>query len=244
MSVLYYRDSNGIFKPLPTIQGKSAYQGALEGGYHGAEEEFNQMLANLHTAHIPTPTSASVGQTIRVSAVDENGKPTEWEAVNFPEGGGGGGGGSSGGVWRRLRKFTTDGTEMHISISTDDNGDSFAVDELIFRSVVSATTSTTTGINTFDVYDNVNNKLAICVSTFFRPNTENTMRVSILSDNLVEAERINNRLYPDPGQKFFVDNACAKLVIARSIGKITKLSMNFQGANPLDAGIEIEVYGK
>lgn len=33
-------------------------------------------------------TGAEVGQTIRVKAVDENGKPTEWEAVDFPEGGG------------------------------------------------------------------------------------------------------------------------------------------------------------
>ena len=29
--------------------------------------------------------TATVGQTIKVSAVDENGKPTEWEAVNMPE---------------------------------------------------------------------------------------------------------------------------------------------------------------
>lgn len=30
--------------------------------------------------NIPTPTTATVGQTIVVKAVDENGKPTEWEA--------------------------------------------------------------------------------------------------------------------------------------------------------------------
>lgn len=28
-------------------------------------------------------TGATVGQTVKVSAVDENGKPTEWEAVDF-----------------------------------------------------------------------------------------------------------------------------------------------------------------
>lgn len=32
-------------------------------------------------------SSASVGQTIKVKAVDENGKPTEWEAVDFPDSG-------------------------------------------------------------------------------------------------------------------------------------------------------------
>ena len=33
-------------------------------------------------------TAASVGQTIKVKAVDENGKPTEWEAVDMLSGGG------------------------------------------------------------------------------------------------------------------------------------------------------------
>lgn len=32
--------------------------------------------------------SATVGQTIKVKAVDENGKPTEWESADFPESGG------------------------------------------------------------------------------------------------------------------------------------------------------------
>lgn len=36
----------------------------------------------LYTSGIVPPASAAVGQTIRVSAVDENGKPTEWEAAD------------------------------------------------------------------------------------------------------------------------------------------------------------------
>ena len=36
-------------------------------------------------------TSAAVGQIIKVKAVDESGKPTEWEAADMPSGGGGGG---------------------------------------------------------------------------------------------------------------------------------------------------------
>lgn len=35
---------------------------------------------------IPVPSISSVGQTIRVLAVDKNGKPIKWEAVNFPAG--------------------------------------------------------------------------------------------------------------------------------------------------------------
>lgn len=48
---------------------------------------------------IPIPETAEVGQTIVVKAVDENGKPTEWECADFPEG-------SSGG-WKILTDQTT-----------------------------------------------------------------------------------------------------------------------------------------
>ena len=34
--------------------------------------------------YIPAPATAEVGQTIVVKAVDENGKPTEWEAADMP----------------------------------------------------------------------------------------------------------------------------------------------------------------
>ena len=37
---------------------------------------------------IQSPTNAEVGQTIVVKAVDENGKPTEWEAADMASGGG------------------------------------------------------------------------------------------------------------------------------------------------------------
>lgn len=34
---------------------------------------------------IAAPSTANIGQTIVVEAVDENGKPVEWEAVDMPE---------------------------------------------------------------------------------------------------------------------------------------------------------------
>lgn len=37
---------------------------------------------------IPVPVSAAVGQTIAVKTIDENGKPIEWEVVDFPTSGG------------------------------------------------------------------------------------------------------------------------------------------------------------
>ena len=54
-------------------------------------DQLNHMESGIERA-IPNPDTAAVGQTIRVSAVDDSGKPTAWEAVDFPTGGGGGGG--------------------------------------------------------------------------------------------------------------------------------------------------------
>ena len=97
------------------VDGKSAYQYAVEGGYTGTEEAFAAKLAaekfvnpNALTftgavtgsydgsvpleVEIPSggggitvTNTAAVGQTIKVSAVDETGQPTEWEAVDIAE---------------------------------------------------------------------------------------------------------------------------------------------------------------
>lgn len=96
--------------------GKTAYEYAQGGGYTGTEEEFSTRLAQEIPAVdstltqsgqaadaaavgdrlsalseeisdcIKAPPSAEVGQTIVVKAVDEDGKPTEWEASDFPDG--------------------------------------------------------------------------------------------------------------------------------------------------------------
>ena len=89
--------------------GKSAYKYAQDGGYTGTEEEFAEKLASgggsgihigpsepqngekvwIDTDEEPEETgggvnvTAEVGQTIIVKAVDENGKPTEWESADY-----------------------------------------------------------------------------------------------------------------------------------------------------------------
>ncbi len=75
---------------------------------------------------IAPPATASVGQTIVVKAVDESGKPTEWEAADLPSGGGG----SGGSIW--LQPFELMGTatlqedcERWVITQTDD-GTTFA----------------------------------------------------------------------------------------------------------------------
>lgn len=61
------------------------FTGAVTGRYDGSaplEVEIPSGGGGLTVTN-----TAAVGQTIRVSAVDETGQPTEWEAVEFPAGG-------------------------------------------------------------------------------------------------------------------------------------------------------------
>ena len=65
-------------------------------------------------------TSAAVGQTIKVKAVDESGKPTAWEAANMPSGGGEE-------DFELIRAISITESINEISISTDENGNSFSL---------------------------------------------------------------------------------------------------------------------
>lgn len=85
--------------------GKSAYQYAVDGGYVGSEDEFAEKLAQetkihvgpeppedgstlwldtdeLGEAYVPVPTAATVGQYLRVTEVDEDGKVVVTETVD------------------------------------------------------------------------------------------------------------------------------------------------------------------
>ena len=68
-------------------------------------------------------TSASVGQIIKVKAVDESGKPTEWEAANMPSG-------SGGERWRLVRTITLEENVTAIDISEDNDGNPFALKKI------------------------------------------------------------------------------------------------------------------
>lgn len=59
------------------------YQGGLQVGGNAQDDGAKSVL--LEGDAIPVPSTAFVGQTIVVKAVDDTGKPTEWEAVDMPE---------------------------------------------------------------------------------------------------------------------------------------------------------------
>ena len=49
----------------------------------------NKVVTSALAGKITAPTTAAVGQIIKVKSVDGTGKPTEWEAADMPSGGGG-----------------------------------------------------------------------------------------------------------------------------------------------------------
>lgn len=63
-------------------------------------------------------TSAAVGQIIKVKAIDESGKPTAWEAANMPTGKE---------DFEFIRAINITESTNAISISTDENGNSFSL---------------------------------------------------------------------------------------------------------------------
>ena len=61
-------------------------------------------------------TSAAVGQTIKVKAVDESGKPTEWEAADM-----------AGDKWELINEITFSESANGCVINTDSNGAAFSL---------------------------------------------------------------------------------------------------------------------
>lgn len=92
----------------------------------GASQDEGVKLLKAGEA-IPIPQTASAGQTIVVKSVDENGKPTEWEAVDMGSGGGAGGGSSQ---WKIIRDLTITENTDRVDINTDDTGEAFSLHEI------------------------------------------------------------------------------------------------------------------
>ena len=106
---------------------------AKTGDFWYDESECESEVANAD--YIPVPQSANIGHTIVVKAVDENGKPTEWEAVDLPNGGGFGIG-----MRARYREEVVDGeinfVFEHISGSYEELKQKLLNEELVLASFV------------------------------------------------------------------------------------------------------------
>lgn len=98
--------------------GTIVYPKTVKEAVYGLEEELNKKEVTIGstpdedavlwiepdgdvTTPIYAPNIAQVGQTIVVSAVDENGRPTAWGAVDMPQGGGG----WSSDMWQSMTEY-------------------------------------------------------------------------------------------------------------------------------------------
>lgn len=68
-------------------------------------------------------SGATVGQTVKIAAVDENGKPTAWEAVDLPSGGGKE-------TWELISEGTITEEVTNVYITEDINGEPFELSKL------------------------------------------------------------------------------------------------------------------
>lgn len=106
-------DAISIPEKLPNPNALT-FTGAVTGSYDGSAPLEVKIPSGGGAAgdYIPIPSSAELGQTIVVKAVDENGKPTEWEAADITSGGGSDG-------WTEIGEITLEGTEFIISAYSD-----------------------------------------------------------------------------------------------------------------------------
>lgn len=91
----------------------------------------NKVVTASLAEKITAPTSAEVGQIIKVKSVDDAGKPTEWEAADLPSGGGE--------TWELIRTITTTETVSQLTISQDESGKPFTLSKFVLGSKINIT---------------------------------------------------------------------------------------------------------
>lgn len=123
-------------------------------------------------------TGASVGQIVKISAVDSDGKPTAWEPVDLPSGGEDN--------WELIQSTTCEEDTASVVYSTDINGDPF---ELKKMKLVVIGTGSASRLNT-RVGTNVNKYVGVYNYSFF-PANQTTNDSNIIGE-IVYHEREGN----------------------------------------------------
>lgn len=99
------------------------FTGAVTGSYDGSAP-LSVEIPQGGGGGLTVTNTAAVGQTIKVSAVDENGQPTKWEAVDFSSGGD---------AEKRVRHIATvavtTGTTTY-NVTVDSNGDALNLESV------------------------------------------------------------------------------------------------------------------
>ena len=130
-AILKVRDTDGTVHEIHALQGKSAYQYAVEGGYTGTEAEFSAKLAaeKFANPYSLTFTGAAAGSY-------DGSEPL---TVNIPSGGGGSGGGEAEFPnWRLIKTISFSADIGFVEFNTDDNGNTFSLKEIMLAGTVPA----------------------------------------------------------------------------------------------------------
>lgn len=124
------------------------FTGAVNGSYDGSAPLEVEIPSGGGASgdYIPIPPSAEVGQTIVVKAVDENGKPTEWEAADVPSGGGEE-------AWDYEKTILIEEEVASLTIDTFDDGTPLALKKVEVILVGSNATSANQGVAITPDYD-------------------------------------------------------------------------------------------
>jgi hypothetical protein len=176
---------------------------------------------------IPVPETAEVGQTIVVKAVDENGKPTEWEAADLPSGGGGG-------EWKLLAEGELTEAVSTIDINKDLDGKAFSVDKIRIE-LLSKTEAGATGY--CNAYIQLNESSAYQIT--------NGLYAGTAIDTWMEYEYEKNGMFPRwIGQSF---GLCDRLhcYIGTQFNKpIVSVRFGTRGALSYGTGTKYAIYYK
>ena len=140
--------------------------------------------------------TAEVGQTIVVKAVDENGKPTEWEAADITTG------------WETIASGEFTEEVSNILINKDNNGDAFKLTEAYFALSVIGTSSNTVDRGAIEIRVNGNSasNAPVTIGTMTRTGAHNTERCMYEAHAFPDANMI--WVYAASGQSALTKNHC------------------------------------
>ena len=232
----------GLTNAVNDALAKAKASGEFDGDDYVLTEDDKEEIAGLAAEKVEVPegggiavTGATVGQTVKISAVDENGVPTAWEAVEFPS--------ENSNRWEQLDYFilgedTTKATRSQYSDGTEYNLSAVKVIAKFFYPL------TLTIGSRVDLY-NGSKQIASIVLTI---NTDTRDNPSYHSTGIYQAKPVSG-LYEFIGAKgnqggemttTYQPNANFQNVSTDN--KITRVDI-CSWLNVLPAGTAIEIYG-
>lgn len=175
-------------------------------------------------------TGATVGQTVKISAVDENGVPTAWVPTDFPSGG-------SGGEWKHIASVTLEETTAYIMQEISGSYDNVLIE---FENLLRAE-GNSGGINV-----SVNTKPSGATSAF---SFGTFIHNSSAARGLVEIEKILDRVRVTGVGHNAAGNGAGSgvgLIPIMVTGDITEVGFSISGyaSSKMAAGAVFNFYGR